>query len=208
MLFAINAIAEPKLYPTGPAEDAAFIRFVTATAEPITVSTEHGAQIKLSNAKPSTAWMQVTPETKLKANISYSGQKKTVVVEAKPSEFITIAVLPSATKGWVIETGHETPQNFDAFKVSLGLMNLAAECKTTSIKLAKKDIPIVSDVSLHDVGRRMINPMALSVDLYCNGKKTGEPISLDHLRAGDRWTLLLYRSNDQLLGLPILDKMP
>lgn len=208
LLFTTTALAQPRLYPTGPSEDAAFIRFVTSTGQPITISTGSGGQLKLTAQQPSSDWLQVTPNTKLEATISQDNQQKMVAVEAKPSEFITIAAVPDNATTWTIETGHEAPQDFDAFKVSLGLLNLAPACKTTSIKLADKETSIISGVELHDTKRRLVNPVAFSVDLYCNDQKIGKPLALDHLRAGDRWTLLVYPSKNEPMILPILDKMP
>lgn len=202
------AHAEPKLYPTGPAEDAAFVRFVNGLEGTLEIHAGKDARIALSSQNNSTSWQAVKARTPLAANLIHGGQSQAIEVSVQPSEFVTIAAIADGQAGWKVELGRETPSDFSALKVSLGLMNLAADCPSATIKLAGKDIGIVEDVAMRTIKRRQINPVALSVDLYCQGQRVGESVDLGSLRAGERWTLLVRPTRSGPRLMPILDRMP
>ncbi|MGK0673788.1 MAG: alginate O-acetyltransferase AlgF [Halothiobacillaceae bacterium] len=207
LLAQLVAHAEPKLYPTGPAEDAAFVRFVNALDGPLEVRAGKDARIELT-AESSTRWQAVKARTPLEATLGFGGKNEAVSVSVQPSEFVTVAAIPEGAAGWKVELGRESPTDFSAFKVSLGLLNLAADCPSATLKLTGKDVAIVEDVAPRTIKRRQINPVALSVELYCQGKRTGTPIDLGSLRAGERWTLLARPTREGTRIMPILDRMP
>lgn len=207
-LVVLSVHAEPKLYPTGPAEDAAFVRFVDALDGPLEIRTGKDARIELTAESSSTSWQAVKARTPLAATLSHGGRSEDVKVSVQPSEFVTIAAIPDGASGWRVELGRESPTDFSAFKVSLGLLNLDANCPSATIKLTGKDIVIVEDVAPRSIKRRQINPVTLGVELYCQGKRTGPPIDLGSLRAGERWTLLVRPTSEGTQIMPILDRMP
>jgi len=207
LLAQFTVHAEPKLYPTGPAEDAAFIRFVDALGGPLEVRADKDARIELT-AESSTSWQAVKARAPLRATLSHGGKSEVVEVSVQPSEFVTVAAIADGASGWKVELGRESPTDFSAFKVSLGLLNLAADCPSASIKLTGKDVVIVEDVAPQAIKRRQINPVALGVDLYCQGKRTGTPVNLGSLRAGERWTLLVRPTSEGARIMPVLDRMP
>jgi hypothetical protein len=200
--------AEPRLYPTGPAEDAAFIRFVNALGAPVEIRAGKDAQIRLDADNSSTAWQAVKARLPLKADLIHAGRSQVVEVSVQPSEFLTVAILPDRKGGWKTELGRESPSDFSAFKVSLGLMNLAEDCVNAAIKVAGKDVIIVEGVKPSEMKRRQINPLPLSVDLYCGDQRIGDAVQLGSLRAGDRWTLLVHPNKAGARLMPILDRMP
>lgn len=202
------AHAEPKLYPTGPAEDAAFVRFVDALGGPLEVRAGKDARLELSAENSSTSWQAVKARAPLKATLSHGGKSEAVEVSVQPGEFVTVAAIPDGASGWRVELGRESPNDFSAFKVSLGLLNLSADCPSATIKLTGKDVAIVEDVATRAIKRRQINPVALGVDLYCQGRRTGSPFDLGSLRAGERWTLLVRPTRKGTRIMPILDRMP
>ncbi len=199
---------EPKLYPTGPAEDASFIRFVDALGDSLEVRAGKDARIELSADNSSTTWQAVKARALLAATLHHGGQSQTIEVSVQPGEFVTVAAIPDGKSGWKAELGRETPSDFSAFKVSIGLMNLAADCPSATIKLAGKDVAIVEDATPRAIKRRQINPVALGVDLYCQGQRVGEPVNLGSLRAGERWTVLVRPTSEGPRLMPILDRMP
>lgn len=205
--FYVHA-AEPKLYPTGPAEDAAFIRFVDALEGPLEVRAGKDARIELTAESSSTTWQAVKARTPLAATLNHGGRGESVEVSVQPGEFVTVAAIPDGKAGWKAEIGRESPTDFSSFKVSLGLMNLAGNCANATVKVAGKEIAIVEDVTPKAMKRRQINPLALGVDLYCNGQRSGESVNLGSLRAGERWTLIVRPTSEGARLIPILDRMP
>jgi len=199
---------QPMLYPTGPAEDAAFIRFVDALGAPLEIRAGKDARIELGADHSSTTWQAVKAHSPLGATLVHGGQNQAVDVSVQPGEFVTVAALPDDKGGWTAGIGRESPTDFSAFKVSLGLMNMAEHCSNAAIKIAGKDVAIVEDVAPKGMKRRQVNPLSLSVDLYCGGQRSGDPVNLGGLRAGERWTLLVHPARDGARLIPILDRMP
>ncbi|MGC8854256.1 MAG: hypothetical protein ACP5OY_04995 [Halothiobacillaceae bacterium] len=202
------ALAAPQLYETGPAEDAAFVRFVDALPSPVTIRSGKGAAIGLTPSDPSTPWQAVKARTPLRAQLEYNGKQQQVEVTANPGEFVTLAALADGQEGWTIGMGREKAGDFSAHKVALGLMNLTPSCSPASIKLAGKDLGIIEGVAPNTAQRRMINPLSLAVDLYCGTARVAEGVNLGTLRPGERWTLLITPEASKVKLLPVLDRLP
>jgi len=203
-----TGLAAPQLYETGPAEDASFVRFVAAVPGVVEVAAGRNARLPLDPQNASTPWQPVRARVALKATLHHAGAKQDVEVTVQPSEFVTMAAVPNGQGGWHIGVGREKPQDFSAHRVSLGLLNLAKGCGDATLKLAGKDVVIVDKAPVGQVERRMINPVSLGVDLFCNGQKAQEAVDLGSLRAGARWTLLVLPEGKGWRLMPVLDRMP
>lgn len=204
----VTVQAAPQLYDTGPAEDASFVRFVAAVPGAVEIATGQSARLQLDPKNASTSWQPVRAKVALKATLHHAGGKQDVEVSVQPSEFVTLVALPTEKGGWQVGIGREKPQDFSAHRVSLGLLNLAKGCADATLKLAGKDVAIVEKTQLGVVERRMINPVSLGVDLFCNGQKAQEAVDLGNLRAGSRWTLLVVPDGKGWRLMPVLDRMP
>lgn len=205
----ITVLAAPQLYETGPAEDAAFMRFVAAVpGGAVEVAAGRNARLSLDPQNASTSWQPVRAKVALKATLNYAGGKQDAEVTVQPSEFVTLAVVPDEKGGWQVGVGREKPQDFSSHRVSLGLLNMAKGCTDATLKLAGKDVVIVNKAQPAQVERRMINPVSLGVDLFCNGQKAQEAVDLGNLRAGSRWTLLVVPEGKGWRLMPVLDRMP
>lgn len=200
-------LTTPQLYATGPAEDASFVRFVTAVPGAVEVTVGGGAKLTLDPQNASTSWQSVRARVALKATWHYAGGKQDVAVSVQPSEFVTLAAVPNGKGGWLMGVGREKPQDFSAHRASLGLLNMSKDCIDATLKLAGQDVVIVNKTQIGQVERRMINPVSLGVDLFCNGEKAQGPIDLGSLRAGSRWTLLVLPEGKSWRLMPILDRM-
>lgn len=202
------ALAAPQLYETGPAEDAAFVRFVSAVPGAVEVVADGGARVALDPQNASTTWQPVKARVALKATLHHAGTKQDTQVSVQPSEFVTLAAVPGGKGGWQVAVGREKPQDFSAHRVSLGLLNFSETCTNAMLKLASKDVVIIDKAQTGQVERRMINPVALGVDLFCNGQKAQQAVDLGSLRAGSRWTLMVVPVAKGWQLQPVLDRMP
>lgn len=202
------ALAAPQLYETGPAEDASFVRFVAAVPGAVEVAVGRNARLQLDPQNASTTWQSVRAKIALKATLHHAGGKQDVEVSVQPSEFVTLAAVPNGQGGWLVGIGRDKPQDFSAHRVSLGLLNMAKGCADATLKLAGKDVVIVDKAQMGQVERRMINPVSLGVDLFCNGQKVQEAVDLGSLRAGARWTLLVLPEAKGWRLMPVLDRLP
>jgi hypothetical protein len=203
-----TVLAAPQLYETGPAEDAAFMRFVAAVPGAVEVAAGRNARLSLDPQNAATSWQPVRAKVALKATLNYAGGKQDAEVTVQPSEFVTLAVVPDEKGGWQVGVGREKPQDFSSHRVSLGLLNMAKGCTDATLKLAGKDVVIVNKAQPAQVERRMINPVSLGVDLFCNGQKAQDAVDLGNLRAGSRWTLLVVPEGKGWRLMPVLDRMP
>lgn len=206
-----SVMAAPQLYETGPAEDAAFVRFVDALPGTVSVRAGKGGQLILdpkAAETTSTPWQAVKARTPLKATLEYEGQKQDVELAVEPSEFVTIAALPDGKGSWQVRLGREKATDFSAHKVALGLLNLDPGCKPATLKVAGKELGILEGVPPEGMQRRMLNPVGLAVDLYCAGERVSEGVSLGTLRPGERWTLLVIPEGGKTRLMPILDRLP
>ena len=66
---------------------------------------------------------------------------------------------------------------------------------------------IVDNVAYSSTVRRMVNPVSLSVDVFCGDKRVGESVNLN-LRPGERWSLFAYPLGEGVGLTPVLDKLP
>lgn len=202
-----SAHAQTQLYETGPAEDAAFVRFISALPETLTIQAAGDSHLVLAPESPSTPWQAVRANTPLSATLHYDDRSERVDVKVQPGEFVTVAGVRQ-DDSWSADVGRESPEDFSAFRVSIGLMNLAPDCSQASLRLAGSDVEIVAGVNHGDVHRRQINPVSLSAELFCDASPTGAETVLDSLRAGDRWTLVVHQGPAGPAILPVLDRMP
>jgi len=199
--------AQPQLYETGPAEDASFVRFISLLPDTLEVTAAGGARLTLTPENASTTWQAVRANTPLTAKLHHRDRSEDITLTAQPGEFVTVVALVGDAD-WFVDIGRESPDDFSAFRVSLGLMNLDPACGNASLGVADSDIEIVSEVEHRDVRRRQINPVALDIRLLCDGQPTGSPVAMGTLRAGDRWTIVAHPGKDGPGLFPVLDRMP
>lgn len=205
---AVSVMAAPQLYDTGPAEDASFVRFVAAVPGAVEVAASRNAALSLDPQNASTTWQPVRARVALKATLLHAGGKQDVEVTVQPSEFVTLAAIPTDKGGWSVGIGRDKPQDFSAHRVSLGLLNMDKGCADATLKLTGKDVVIVNKAQVGQVERRMINPVSLGVDLFCNGKKAQDAVDLGNLRSGSRWTVMVLPEGKSWRLMPVLDRMP
>lgn len=195
MLFAnaLSASAEPELYETGPSEESAYVRFVNATQQNITVTSASGAKIDLSTQsdKRVSRFYRVKAGSKLASTVHQGKHETSVSVTGKAWEYITIAVLPD---GAGIKTGlvRETPEDFSAMRASLALFNLDPRCKNATMRGGSKNVSIFDGLAPFAVKRRLINPVQLAANISCDGKPASTQIDIPQMQAGERYSVFLF----------------
>ncbi|OVZ62116.1 MULTISPECIES: alginate O-acetyltransferase AlgF [unclassified Pigmentiphaga] len=175
------------LYPTGPAEDSAFVRFVNATDAALEIQAA-GSQAKLSlpTDKPSSGFMPVAANKPVKGTLTGADRRSDVAVTVKPGEFATVIAL-AKNASLVIK---ESPDDFNAMRASLAFYNADPACRQAGLRAAGRNVGIFDGVGHGQAKRRLINPVAVTVELTCGGKPQGSPRELGALEAGQRYTVL------------------
>ncbi len=183
--------ADIKLYPTGPAEDSAFVRFVDGSGEGLRV-TAVGSQavVDLSDDSPATAYMPVAGNTTIGGELARGDQKQVVSAKIQPGEFVTVLGLKT-DQGLEVQTLHEEADGFTAVRASIAFYNLDKACVDAGVQVAGRSVFLFEHVVVRDWVRRQVNPVPLSVQLVCAGQAVGEPLNLGTLQAGERHSLFL-----------------
>ncbi|MCB5364543.1 alginate O-acetyltransferase AlgF [Pusillimonas sp. CC-YST705] len=195
------------LYETGPAEDSAFIRFVNATDAPIEVKAA-GAKttLALSPEQPASNFLPAPAKRALKGELVQATVVVPTETTVEAGEFVTVVALPDAKNGLSALTIRETPDDFNALKASVGLYNLSPSCADATIRAAGRKVVLFGNVPAGQAANRLqINPVPLSVQLFCADQETGAPVSLGTLEAGERYTLFLVPTESGARLIPVVD---
>jgi hypothetical protein len=194
--------ADFALYPTGPAQDSAFIRFVNATAAPLEVSAAEGQPLRLDAKQPASLYFPVQASPSIKGTLISGEHKLAVDVGVEPGEFTTVVALPQADGTLKQVTVREQPDDFNGLKASLAFYSVDASCTDASLRPAGRTADLFKAVPTGTLQRRSINPVSLSVQLVCAGANVGSPVDLGELKAGERYSVLLVpsASGPQLLS--------
>ncbi|MFJ2691243.1 alginate O-acetyltransferase AlgF [Pseudomonas sp. NPDC087336] len=192
---SVNALAaEFALYPTGPSEDAAFIRFVNAGSAPLDVIAQAGQPpMRLEAAKPVSLFFPVQSSSPVKGTLVSGAQNLAMDMKIEPGEFATVVALPDGN-GIKQVAVREQPDDFNGLKASLAFFNVDAACADASLRPAGRNADLFKAVPVDSVQRRSINPVSLSVQLVCANANVGAPLDLGELKAGERYSVLLVPS--------------
>lgn len=192
LLSSVNVMAaDIPLYPTGPAEDAAFIRFVNGATDTLQVVAQKGQPpLKLESAKPVSSFFPVAAKSAIKGTLISGSKHLELEVKAKPGEFATVVVLPD-DKGIKQITVHDVPDDFNGLRASLGFFNLDSRCANASLRPAGRSADLFTGVAQGSLQRRSINPVKLAVQLVCANANIGPVLDMGELKAGERYSVLL-----------------
>lgn len=188
------ANAAPALYATGPAKDAAFIRFVNASPAPLEVTAQSGqAPLRLEAAEPVSLLFAVDPSKPIKG-VLVSGEHKLLIdLKVAPEEFVTVFAMPDGG-GIQQSVVREPDPDFNALKASLAFFNVDASCADAALLAAGRNAELFKSVPVNTAQRRLINPVQLSVQLVCANANVGAPLELGQLKAGLRYSVMLVPS--------------
>ncbi|RBH58306.1 MULTISPECIES: alginate O-acetyltransferase AlgF [Pseudomonas] len=194
------AHGDTALYPTGPSQDSALIRFVNALDSPLDVLPE-GEQTPSTLAPSVVSVFSAVPADKpVTGALSSAGVSVPVKLNLVPGEFVTFVVLPG-DKGFELLTVREQPKDFNGLQASLALINADPDCTGGGLRRAgRQEQPIFHDLNPGLLERRDVNPVKLSVQGFCDGTLVTAPLSLGPLESGERYTVLILSQN----GKPVL----
>ena len=181
---------EMKLYETGPAQDSSFVRFINGTTAPMTVTAKGSkAQLALGSSTPTTLFFPIRASTALEGTLTQGQQARSVAIKVEPGEFASVVAVPGKD-GFELNTLREQPDDFNASKASLALYQASGACNNARLQVAGGKVALFENVAPSTVVRRQINPIAVSVELVCDGQPTSVPLDLGTLGAGQRYSLV------------------
>ena len=188
--------AQIALYPTGPAQDSAYMRLLNPTASPLVLQPDGGqAQLQLKAEQLSSDFLPIPGGQTITGNLARDGHQARLQLQAAPGEFITVFALANAQGGiepLIVNEAFELP---NLLKASLALFEADPSCAQPQVKLVERDVDLFANAPPGHPRRQEINPRpGLNVQLHCAGKAIGEPLALGPLQAGERYSLLLLPS--------------
>jgi alginate O-acetyltransferase complex protein AlgF len=190
----LASAADIPLYPTGPAQDSSFVRFVDGGTKPVDVTSAGSkGRLSLDAANPASHFFPIAAGKPVAGTLTSGGAHQDVSATVQPGEFVSIVALD----GTHAATVREKPDDFNALKASVALYNLDARCAAPTLKVSGRDIVLLDGVAAGQAKRRQVNPVTLAVQLVCGGQPVGQTLSLGTLVAGQRYTVFLVPAGAQ-----------
>lgn len=189
--------ADIPLYPTGPSQDSAFVRFINGTDTNFSVvAGDTKSKIALNVNEPPSKYYPVSSKAKITGEFSNGKVSSPISLTVKPGEFATVVALANGSniKQVIVK---EQPDDFNALKSSLALYNLSSSgCASAGLLVVDRAISLFEKVKDGTLQRRLINPVSLSVQLTCNAKPVGKVLELGLLQAGQRYSIFAVPASD------------
>jgi alginate O-acetyltransferase complex protein AlgF len=184
--------AEGRLYPSGPPNGVAYLRFVNLAPHEVTI-TSPAAKITLSAdaAHRLGEFDPVTPGVALTGTAQLGEATKPIDVTLKANEFVTVAVVADGADGIAVRVFREDPSDFNALKSSLGLFNADKGCAAAQLVVDDNHQAVISDVAPGAIGRRLVNPVNAELGVACGDPAQAVPAKLGQLNAGDRYSVFV-----------------
>lgn len=190
-LVAGAASAEVALYPSGPDEDSAFLRFVNVAPGALKMEAAGSkASLALDDRQRVSAYLPVPANKPIKGTLSRGDARATLDLSVAPGEFATVFALDDGGKIQQ-RVVREQPDDFNALKASLAFISLDPACQAPGLRPAGRNADLFKDSTDGSVQRRSINPVKLSVQLVCANANVGNPLDLGELKAGERYSVML-----------------
>lgn len=183
--------AQDDLYPTGPAEDSAFLRFVDGDAKGLrVVASGSKSELRLDAGHRASQFLSVAGGSQISGQLRTGVSQSKVDLTLKPGEFITVV---GVTVDGALQalTLRETPEDFSAVKASVAFYNMNTQCSPATLQVAGRTVNLFDGITHGDSIRRQVNPVKLAVQLLCSGAPTGDPVDMGTLVAGERYSIFL-----------------
>jgi hypothetical protein len=181
--------AEGRLYPSGPPNGVAYLRFANLSPAAAKVTSAGGTlDLAASGAARVGEYLGVTPGTELTGTAAIGGKTAPVKVTLKPNEFVTVAITAGADGAPALSLLREEPTDFNAQKAALALYNVDKACATAT--LTAGDTPVIANVAPGADGRRLVNAVNVALAVACGANAT--KVELGAMAAGDRYSVFLF----------------
>ena len=186
-----SVAAEGRLYPSGPPNGVAYLRFVNLAPGAVTI-TSPAAKIALpaDDAHRVGEFDPVTPGVALTGSAQLGEATKPINVTLTANEFVTVAVTADSD-GVAVGVFRETPSDFNALKSSLALFNADKDCAKAQLVAGDQHQSVIPDVAPGALGRRSVNPVNVALAVACGDPAQALPAKLGQLNAGDRYSIFV-----------------
>lgn len=187
-----GAAGPPRLYDSGPAHGAGFIRIANISNRVVSITPAGRARIDIGaeDALRVTRFEAIVPG-KIVAAIHVGKQTKQLDVAIAANELVTVVIGAAANGGITTTVFRETPQDFNALRASIALFGVDKTCANARL-VAEKDTVVIAGVAPGSLGRKAVNPVKATLAVFCADQPVGLPAAPGPLEAGERYSLLIF----------------
>lgn len=202
LLTHFPSIAQVGLYSTGPAVDAAFVRFLNLTMTDMHVAADGNKNaLTVTPQNIASPFLSVGTQQAIKGTLSFESVKKNIEIKLDPSEFVTVI----AQNDLAISLIREKVEDFNALKASIAFYNADPKCLLATIKVKGHETSIFESVQPSRLVRKQVNPIPLVVEAFCNGQQISESVDMGRLQPGGRYSLFLMPLDQEKKFFYLLD---
>lgn len=187
-----GAADPPRLYDSGPARGAGFIRIANVSNGVVSIAPAGRAGIDISaeDALRVTRFEAITPG-KIAASIRAGSQSRKLNLAIAANELVTVAIGVAANGSIATTVFRETPKDFNALRSSLALFGVDKTCANARL-VADKNTVVIAGVAPGALGRKAVNPVKVALAVFCANEIRGLPAGLGQLEAGERYSVLIF----------------
>lgn len=184
--------AAGRLYPSGPPNGVAYLRFANLSALPVKV-TSAAATLDLAtdDAHRVGEYDPVTPGAELTGTVEAGGKTAPIKLKLTQNELLTVFVTIGGDGRPVVTAVGDAPTDFNAQKAALALYNLDTACAASTLEAGGGHTAVIADIAPGKVGRRLVNPVDAALGVSCGGE-TAVAAKLGQMDAGERYSIVLY----------------
>jgi alginate O-acetyltransferase complex protein AlgF len=188
----VAAAADGRLYPSGPPNGVAYLRFVNLTPKEITiVSPAAKIAIPADAEHRVREFDPVPPGTALTGTAELGAATKPIDLTLKANEFATVVVSADGADTIALTVFRDAPTDFNALKSSLALFNADKGCAQAQLVAGDNHMAVIPDVAPGASGRRLVNPVDAQLAVDCGDPAKAMPAKLGQLNAGDRYSVFV-----------------
>lgn len=204
VLFHATSVGQVGLYSTGPAEDSAFIRFLNVTSANLLVRADGQTEVlTLTPESMMSPYLSAGARQPIKGVLELLEIKHPLDLQLEPSEFVTVLV----QDGMNTQIIREKVEDFNALKASVAFYNADPLCSSATVKVQNKETVVFENLKPGELVRKEINPIPLSLSLFCDEKQTGESLDLGRLQPGERYSLFVLQGHQDQRFFSVLDEV-
>lgn len=183
------------LYGPQPPADAAYLRVLNASSQPVKLAFTGGGPAQTLAPHAVTRFSVLRPGEPLRVTVDSRALPRSDSGSATASagDYVTVAVLHDA-QGWHASAVTTREARIDGLKATLRAYNFAANCGSNSgganIGVAGTGGNVFGNLSEGTMQSRAINPVKASLVGQCGTASTA-PLALPQLAAGDGYSLFV-----------------
>ena len=187
-----GAADPPRLYDSGPARGAGFIRIANVSNGIVSITPAGRARIEIGaeDALRVTHFEAITPG-KIAASIRAGNHSRKLNLAIAANELVTVAIGVAANGSIATTVFRETPKDFNALRSSLALFGVDKTCVNARL-VADKNTAVIAGVAPGSLGRKAVNPVKVALAVFCANESRGLPAELGQLEAGERYSVLVF----------------